>query len=818
MRVRALLWVLLVLTGRDCAIAQDASGLADVAQPLADGIPEVAVARLRALLAKDLPAEERRAVNAKLAEALIASGDADEALNVLGNEPLGGSADFAFLRAQAFASTGRWREALPLYHRVAAENGAPFQPDALMGEADAQRALGLRDEALQTLARLHQVREWSAPADLLSIALLIDKHDAAAAARLLDSVQPKRISERKEKRYLHGRLEALLGHTDKAIELFSTILKKPAGATHSVVLGALFSVADLHLQTNKPEAGDDYVEQYIEAHPADSELPRIFAKLDQLYAAERKPSRRELSRWTSDPAQPRRALAQWHLARNDLRSGRRENALQLFNQLRRNHPSLPALGEAYLEFAQLTLEDRHFDEAAAILREARGFQPSAPVLDRINLLEAEADYRAQRWQTAAVAFENAARGSQQVGADGLFNASLAWLQLHDNARAIADSQELAEAGGDVNTRGELLLEQGLVQAAQAEKKAADSLQNFLHDFPRHPRASEAWVALAEIAFHAQPPRVADAQKFLARAAETQPNEAAIERADYLRIWIADAAPDPNAPGVIALANEFLQNHAASRFLPDVRMKLAEAYFRRQDFANAQTQFETLVQQDPKGRFAEKALFFAAESALQSMGAQALDRALVLLDEVVKRDSELKWAARNEEAVVERKLGKPQDALTLYEEVLKGDARPGEKREALCGKADVLYELAAGDREKYKAAMELYQQLAAEPDAPPHWKNQALFKAGMCLEKLNDRPHALETFYRVIGDESRPDKPREYFWFYKAGFNAARLLEDDAKWAPAASVYQKLALAGGDRSEEARSRLSRLRLDHFLWDL
>ena len=89
--------------------------------------------------------------------------------------------------------------------------------------------------------------------------------------------------------------------------------------------------------------------------------------------------------------------------------------------------------------------------------------------------------------------------------------------------------------------------------------------------------------------------------------------------------------------------------------------------------------------------------------------------------------------------------------------------------------------------------------------------------GMCLEKMDDRPHALETFYRVIENEGPPDKQREFFWFYKAGFNAARLLEEQSQWAPAASIYQKLALAGGERSDEAKARLAQLRLEHFLWE-
>ena len=87
------------------------------------------------------------------------------------------------------------------------------------------------------------------------------------------------------------------------------------------------------------------------------------------------------------------------------------------------------------------------------------------------------------------------------------------------------------------------------------------------------------------------------------------------------------------------------------------------------------------------------------------------------------------------------------------------------------------------------------------DVPPHRRNQALFKKGICLEKLGDRENALATFYKIIEEETRPDRrQREFFWFYKAGFNAARLLEDDSHWEPAAVVYQKLASAGGARSE------------------
>jgi tetratricopeptide (TPR) repeat protein len=144
------------------------------------------------------------------------------------------------------------------------------------------------------------------------------------------------------------------------------------------------------------------------------------------------------------------------------------------------------------------------------------------------------------------------------------------------------------------------------------------------------------------------------------------------------------------------------------------------------------------------------------------------------------------------------------------------AGAAEKREALCGKGDIFFEMGATDPNNYQRAIEIYDQLASDKDEPIHWRNQALFKKGLCLEKKGDRASALATFYKILEEDARPDRRRELFWYYKAGFNAARLLEEDSKWESAAAIYEKLASAGGSRSEEAKARLTNLRLEHFLW--
>jgi len=795
--------------------AEDSAELTSAIKALDDGVPEVAMVRLRAFLDKNPAAEEWRAGAQKLIEALLAANRPQEALSLLDDPRVREMRSTTFLRAQAMAGLRRWSEALPLYDAVAADPSSPFRAEAIFGEAETLRALGRLDEAQQKLATLFRDKQWSVRARLHSAELFLDQHDPVNARRILDDVRPVSSPDRKTRRFLLGRVELVQHHPERALSIFESLLKRPAGATHALAVATLFAVADAHLQLRTPEAGDDFVEDFIEHHPTDVDLARIFAKLDELYRAERKPARTELERWTHEPEQPRRAFAQWYLARIELRAGRRERALPLFVELRRTHPNNPEIAAALLEYAQLQLEERHFDDALAALNEARSVVPKPALLDRINLLGAEVQYRARRFEEAAIAFEQIAHSDSPLAKMSIFNASLGWLQMGNGARFAANYDELQKQG-DEEAPARLRLEQGLLQAAKGDNNAAVSLKNFLREFPQHTRASEAWVALAELAFHAQPPRLDEARKNLARAAESKPTTAAVERGEYLTIWIEEASGADDSK-VIELTNRFLREHTASTFAPDVRMKLAEAYYRRQDFANAQTQFEILAQENPNGPFAEKALFFVAASAMSSMGQQSLDHAIVLFDQVAQRKGELRWAARNEQAIIERKLGKPQDALLLYDDVLKNDAKPSEKREALCGKGDIYFELAASDPKSYARAVEAYEQLANDAHDIGYWRNQALFKKGICLEKKEDRSGALNTFYQVLDTQSRPDRAPELFWFYKAGFNAARLLEDEANWNSAANIYQKLVAAGGPRAEEAKARLNRLRLEHFLWD-
>ena len=796
------------------ARADISAEVAQASAPLSEGVPEVAVVRLQSLLNGNPSESDWKAVAEKLAEAQMAANEPEDTLVLLADARLRDLPWAKFWRAQALATLHRWADALPLYQELTNET-SPFQKAAVFGAGETLRALGKRQQALAKFNLLVHDKEWGTRAQLRAAELFIEFGDAPDARRLLEQMQTVSVPERRERRVLRGRLELILHRPERAIGMFQAILKRPDGMPHSILIAALFGIAEAHLQLKTPETGDDILERFIDQHHADPDLPLVFAKLDELYRAEHKPSRNELEKWVRRPEQPRRTFARWYLARLEIRAGRRQRAQELFADLWRTGIKSPAIAPALFEFAKFEIDDGRFDEALAILDDARLLRPEAALLTRIDFLSAQAQYLASRFDTATAGFEQIAQRESPWTRAALFNASSGWLQLGNHARFVADYNQFQQQGGDEQSRADLRLEEGLMQAAKNDKKAGASLQRFIHDFPNNPRVSEAWVSLAELAFHSSPPRLDEARKDLDHAAAGTPTAAAAERADYLRIWVEETAGGDDSR-VIEFAKRFLEQHGQSPFASEVRMKLAELYYRRQDFANAQTQFEIIAQQNPNDSLSEKALFFAAESAMLSMSEHTLDRALVLFDQVVQKNGAMRWAARNEEAVIERKLGKPKEALTLYDEVLKSSAGASEKREALCGKGDIFFEAGTTDPSSYQRAIEAYDELAADHEASIHWRNQALFKKGLCLEKKGDRAGALATFYKILEEESGPGERRELFWYYKAGFNAARLLEEDSKWESAVAIYDKLVAAGGNRSDEAKARLNNIRLEHFLW--
>ena len=130
--------------------------------------------------------------------------------------------------------------------------------------------------------------------------------------------------------------------------------------------------------------------------------------------------------------------------------------------------------------------------------------------------------------------------------------------------------------------------------------------------------------------------------------------------------------------------------------------------------------------------------------------------------------------------------------------------------------------AGGSATEYREAVAAFDELASgTPGASLLWRRQALTLKGQALEKLGDTDAALAAYDDALNaadppSGNEPNAP-EWTWFYRAGSEAARLLEARSQWAPAIAIYKKLAAADGLMKNEFENLLKRRQLEHFIWE-
>jgi tetratricopeptide (TPR) repeat protein len=195
--------------------AERTNEIAEAARPIDEGVPEIAVYQLQKLSAR-LNGVDKIKATEKLAEALIAAQRPTEALPLLEDPVLRDSTRGKFLRAQAFAGLNRYDEALPLYREVAQSNDLQ-RAAAEFGTAEMLRALDRTDEAISTYRGLENDSRFGVPARLREAELFIAKQESGMARRLLDTTQTKVVSDKRQKRLLHARVELLNQRPERAI-------------------------------------------------------------------------------------------------------------------------------------------------------------------------------------------------------------------------------------------------------------------------------------------------------------------------------------------------------------------------------------------------------------------------------------------------------------------------------------------------------------------------------------------------------------------------------------------------------------------------
>lgn len=582
-------------------------------------------------------------------------------------------------------------------------------------------------------------------------------------------------------------------------------------------------------------AAEKLLQRFIQQSETSPFFDQAFASLDRVKSSEEGDTVAKFQRMASAKDSPeRQSYAMFYHAKWLAQEGKYEAALKMLGEFRTFVPDHPRASEAMRLLMGIHGAMHNDDRMLELAREWRSRYGSGgeDIVDfltgmiRFSRSEyAEATTLFQRSALAAGNFIQKQRALYNMGISALKGAlpdeySHAVSQLQPPREATTDAPSAAPVTTAV---ADLAIERALHLAAKRDAGAENALREFIKTYPEHSRWMEAQIALAEFCLLDLPARVKSAQAALDAAAASQDKSPEWrERLDYSQVWLREA--EENFNGVTEAGSKFIKNWPKSAHRDEVRMKIAQAFYRLEDFPKARAQFELVEDEHAESPYAEVAQFFAAKSAMSTLNAKDLDSALDLFSEVAQRGGPLAIEARRQQALIKRLQGKEAEALRVIENLLSATPPPAGDSlvSMLVEKGELLALLVKEDPKKLEEAAEVFRSVMLNSNASRFWKTRGGVLLAQTLQRLGKSSEAIEACNDVLEEclnapTAQPLTPQELAWLYRSGFLSIEILEGQKQWESAAHMADRLSQTSGERAKEAKERATRIRLEHFLWD-
>ncbi len=769
--------------------------IVEARRALEDGLPQVAIYNLSQTSGREFARGEQATADLLLARALFAAGRFGESATLLKKSGAAGS-DARFWLAEANAALNKPAEALPLYESLSQDER--YSSQAAVGAARMLCALGRASEAAEVLSGLLKKSPATSGDAALELAQIrLDAKDHAGAMSSLSSAEGLSPEQQQQAIYLTARALLASGQAAEAERKLKEIKDPPARLAASVAV----TLAECRLQQQDAGDAERIMEGFIEENSRLPGLPDAFEALDRIYAHGGAASSAELRRWTADSRNGQRAaLALFYLARNEARASKAEKSRQFFTDFLAQYPSHFLANEARAELSASQIAVSQPQEALRTAKEGTGF--------RNSFVRGQAEAALGQFKQAANSFLQAA-GAPELEMAALENAAVCALLSGTSESANPAMRRLLTRPDFHSVVERIRFLEAMREASDRSPTSADLLHKIADSDSSY--AQRARLALAELADIQS--EVEEARASLRRISSD--DSATKERTEYLAIFVADDGNRESEAEIIKLAENFMNTYPSSRFEPQVRMKWGEILYRRGDYLNARGQFSALAERFPDSPLAEKAIFLSAQAMARSLNPSEMEEAIEVFEQVVKSGGPLSLKARLAQASLLNALKRPKEALGVLDKILDSNPDPNLRYAVIVEKGDTFFAQGAEDPDNYKAAIAAWRQISSDAKAPKVWSHQALAKMGAAYEKLGNTDAALDCYYGVFS-EGQKGGP-EFFWFYRAGFDAGRLLESQRLWKEAIAVYEKIGSVDGPRAEEARERVNRLRLENFIWD-
>ncbi len=504
-------------------------------------------------------------------------------------------------------------------------------------------------------------------------------------------------------------------------------------------------------------------------------------------------------------------------------SGDAAAALETWRQVVERFPDTVWRALAGERRAGKLAEKGRVDEALAVMEQAARdhADPARAAEARFRL--GEMAFEHGRWAAAEAAFRAAAAdpAGAAIREKAGFNI-LACLARQDKLPEFRQEQARWTAAFPQSAlRDRALDEEGRLKARLGDENGARrAWTQALELAPRSPNRWEWQIAIAESLMREGRPAEVDARVERVLADNPEPDAAA--RARLLRVDAGLATGKTAPEAAIEELRQALAAAPGSPWAPEIAFRLGEVYYQAHDYANAQMRLIDLARDHPGHPLADEALYFAGRAALRREDAAG---AIDIFERLARAhpESPLLPEVRLGQAEALRGQAKFHEALAVYDSVMEKFAASAAAVQARLGRGDCLYRLAAEDPKRYGEALKLYQGVMEAAGERRDLRNEAAWKRGQTLEKLERQAEALEAYMTVVyesvpGTETNaPPVAPEFFWFGKAVSEAGRMLEQKQDWKGALAVYRVAEQSGGPESPMWRDRRLKLQREHFLFE-
>ncbi|MDX1679186.1 MAG: tetratricopeptide repeat protein [Akkermansiaceae bacterium] len=835
--------------------AQDVPQLMKKGQEAMDAhLWEVAIDHYESLLKHSgLNDEQRSNAAIRLAEALIRDGQADSALELLGQSRLQAHPETTFWRGQALAATGRFGQAVEtLKSRISdpKQQHAIHRFESGLTASSLELALDQPREALKTLSLTAQELKGTElqRVRLRQIAILLDLDRIAEARELLPDKQQMDPSLQSEADFIEAAMLLRENRPSEAAARYQQLVDNPQDLTRRQLHQAWIGRADALLALGEVDEAAELLLEYIQKYPESTQLEEIFKRLIQALPEQPAPSDPILTRlqtWIQPadlpelglvPNQQSLAVSAWPqqgtssdlnafslftralgLRRQETDAARHEAEI-LLTRLRLEHPTHFLASRALLEKARWHLEDNEPEKARHLLLTLRETATSPLIKGQAAFLQAHA---------------MAGRGIAPMKAGELFDQSAELLQGHqaDTARFngalihLIQSDDIpageAPTIEDPSIAASLQLEKALAIADPTRRQIA--IEAFLQEHPVHDRAAEARLNLAEAVLQTHPPDPSSAAAQI-EALEADPTQHATldpARIALVSVRIHDLNDEPEK--AITSARTLLADFPSSDQAVEAAFILGRKLFETGNYNDARIVLEKLTTSLSDTQRIQTAWLMAARSAALIPTSQSRQEALALFDQAIALDGPLSDLARLERARVMINLSLLSEAVDYlrpwYE---KMDADDPLRLGTGLLLAEAIYAQGKLNPDSLPQALNIYNELlkSCERHSPEHDRIQYL--RGLTLEQLPDPElpdvkrdkEALIAYYSVI---ERDEPPAQWHYFEACGFKALGLLKDARRWPAAIACAKKIASFGGPNAAKAAEQAKQMQLKYMIWE-